>query len=154
MKGNINISDFLKKQIYKQENVSNLWRIDNLIVRNKFLYQKWNKKYKCSFANCLLDEVDNIEVLYNKYTLEYFLTLFQSSDGEYAENISNRIVSIFYGSPDFILENVNSLIAVQDKIIAVLCYMLPNKERAKLRKIYLNFTRKEAEQIIKWLSCN
>jgi len=93
-------------------------------------------------------------VLYNKYTLEYFLTLFQSSDGEYAENISNRIVSIFYESPDFILENVNSLVAVQDKIIAVLCYMLPNKERAKLRKIYLKFTQKEAEQIIKWLSCN
>jgi len=40
MKGNINISDFSKKHIYKQENVSNLCRIDNLIVRNKFLYQK------------------------------------------------------------------------------------------------------------------
>ncbi len=130
-----------------------LWHIDNLIVRNKPIYEKWIWQYKCSFANCILDKIGNTEALKSNYAFEYYFLLLKKSDGEYAENISSRIISLFYQHPEFIMSNISKLAMVQKEIISLFCYILPAEERNKLKDIYRKYPPDKATKVLNWLSC-
>ena len=152
-KGNLDVNEFSRRQVKDSKDVHSIWYIDNLIVRDKPLYEKWIKKYKRSFSNCILDKIDNVEALKNDYTFEYFCLLLKKSDGAYAENISSRVINLFYEHPDFIITNISKLATIQKEVVSIFCYILPTKEQKKIRDIYIQYPSAKAEIVLNWLSC-
>ncbi len=152
-RGKLSANEFAKRQYAAHNDILSLWYIDNLIVRNKPIYEKWINQYKCSYANCILNKIGNIEALKDNYAFEYYLQLLKKSDGEYAENISSRIISIFYEHPDFIMSNITKLVKVEKELVSLFCYILPTKERNKLEAIYMEYPPDKAAKVLNWLSC-
>jgi hypothetical protein len=151
--GHLTISEFAKEQVAGKKDVQLLWAIDSMIVSEKSTYKKWIDQYGCSFANCVLNEIGSAEALKDNYTFQYFLQLLKNSDGEYAENVSSRLISLFYDHPEFIMSNISKFVKVSEKIVSLFCFVLPDKEQNKLKHIYMRYPSDNAKIVLNWLSC-
>jgi hypothetical protein len=138
-------------QVYGAEAV---WIMDTIVGKDSTLLRQWLSKYTLSPAFNLIEGLSSSITFDTKDALKYFIFLFKSSDGMYAEYFNEKIYEVFKNKPQLVLSVFSYFLPVRQRIRVCFCEIVSEEERQALITTYQQYTSNaNASQVLDWLLC-